>query len=466
MQADEVCYQTMAEVATRLRTRQLSPVQLTDVILERIAKYDATLRSYLCLGADEARADARTAEAEIAAGNYRGPLHGIPIAIKDLFATKAMRTSCASKVGADWIPDFDATVVRRLRAAGAVVIGKLNMTEFALSGYHRSLPIPRNPWNPERDASGSSSGSGVAVAAGLCFAATGTDTGGSIRGPSAWNGVVGLKPTYGRVSRHGVFPLAMSLDHIGPMTRSVIDAALMYEAMAGYDPQDPTSLSSAVEGCVSSLENDIARVRVGYDHNYVRHGCVPELAAAIEGVANVLANAGATIVAVQFPKLDGVLESWFPICAAEALVAHSATFPARADEYGKTFRSFLEYGAQLGGRDYAAAHNHRIEFAGELRTLLDSIDIFLCAGSFGAALPRGAIDPEGVLNQDLAPFLRFAAPFNFSGSPTLSLPCGFSSDGMPLGAQLVGRHLDEALLLRVGRAYERATDWHRHHPSL
>lgn len=450
---------SLLEIAEHLRLRQISPTELLDATLARISSRDGALHSFLTVIEDEARNAASAAEAEIAAGRYRGPLHGVPVGIKDLCATKGVRTTCASPVLADNVPDYDASVVERLRAAGAILVGKLNLTEFALAGYHPDLPIPVNPWNPNCNAGGSSSGSAVAVAAGLCFGAIGTDTGGSIRIPSAWNGVVGLKPTYGRVSRHGVFPLAMSLDHIGPMTRRVADAAAMFETMAGADPRDPTCLPLPAPKVLSKLEDSVRGLRVGYDERYARDGSMPDVGAAVEAVGEVLRKAGAEVVAVTVPPLDGVLDAWFPLCAADALVAHENLFPARASLYGEMFRTFLEYGTRLSAADYARAHDLRLRFAGGMRTLFASCDALLCPGAFSTAPPAMAIDPYSPFTTDIAPFLRYSGPFNFSGSPTLSFPCGFSPDGMPYGAQLVGRHLQEDVLLRLGHAYERATQW-------
>lgn len=466
MDTTALSHRSLTETAAEIRERKLSPVEVTEALLDRIAAIDAQLNAYLTLTATSALAQARAAEAEIAAGRYRGPLHGIPIGIKDLCATRGVPTTCASRVLADWIPDFDATVVRRLNEAGAVVLGKLNMTEFALSGYHPSLPVPRNPWNLEAHASGSSSGSGVAVAAGLCFAAVGTDTGGSIRGPAAWNGTVGLKPTYGRVSRAGVFPLAMSLDHVGPLTRTVTDAAAMFAAMAGFDEDDPTSLQAPIPGLEAMCSTDIRGLRIGYDETYNAGGAMPDLVAAVEETGRVLERAGARLVPVTLPPIDGILPHWFTICSAEALVAHADLYPRRSADYGRTFRSLLELGSRIRGTEYVRANESRRSFAGALQSTFSQIDAFLCPGTFGTAPPAVAIDPQGELTPEFAPFMRYSSPFNFSGHPTLSLPCGFSTAGLPFGAQLVGSHLGEARLLNLGCRFQRETDWHLSRPLI
>lgn len=465
MADDEIGFQPLTEVASRLERRVISPVELTHSLLDRIARLDPTLHSYLTVLPERALEQARRAEAEIAAGNYRGPLHGVPIGVKDLCNTQGIRTSCASRILWEHFPDHDATVVARLEAAGAVLLGKLNMTEFAMHGYHPTLPIPCNPWDLDRATSGSSSGSGVATAAGLCFASIGSDTGGSIRGPSSWCGVVGLKPTFCRVSRYGVFPLGTSLDHIGPMTRTVADAAVVLGVIAGADAADPTTLRDAVPDYTAGLGQGVRGLRIGIDEAYTATGALPDMVEKVIEVGQLLARLGASVQPVRLPNTDDVCRAWPPICSAEALAAHAAFYPARAAEYGPSFRSFLEIGSQVRGQDYAAAHVSRLEFAGRLRQVFESIDVLLCPGNFSAAPPADMMPPDMAFSADFWPFMRYTAPFNMSGSPTLSLPAGFAADGLPLGVQLVGRHLDEATLCRVGHAYEQATNWHTRHPE-
>lgn len=464
MNTTDLCMASLTDVADLIRTRALSPVELTRAVLERITKY-AALNSYVTVTADAALSQAGIAEREIGGGLYRGPLHGVPIGIKDLCATAGVRTTCASNLLADWVPSSDATVVANLRAAGAIVVGKLNMTEFALSGYAPGRPIPVNPWNANHFTGVSSSGSGVASAAGLCFAAVGTDTGGSIRFPAACCGVVGLKPTYGRVSRHGVFPLADSLDHIGPLARRVADCAAMLDAMAGYDPKDPTSLQSDPPNCLAGLDDGIVGVRIGIDPGYSTVNLPPDIVASLRAFAGVLESRGARIVETKFPAVDAdLLDGWSVLCAGDAAVAHAATFPARADAYGVTFRTFLEYASTLGARDYARAHIARMKFSGQLRAVFRTVDVMLCP-SMPIPPPRVAfMNPYARFSPALGSFMRFTAPFDFSGSPTLSVPCGFTPDGLPYSAQLVAAHLDEALLCRLGHAYQQATDWHTRRP--
>lgn len=463
----DVCQTPLTEVASLLQTRQLSSVEVTRAILDRVAALDRSLNSYITVTADLALAQAAQADREIAAGHYRGPLHGIPIGVKDLCATAGIRTTCASRVLADWVPDHDATVVAKLKAAGAVIVGKLNLTEFALSGYSEGLPIPVNPWSPAHFTGVSSSGSGVATAAGLCFGAIGTDTGGSIRFPAACCGVVGPKPTYGRVSRHGVFPLADSLDHIGALARTVADCAAFFDAIVGHDPNDATTLPSSPPSCLAALEQGVAGLRVGIDPAFSTANIPGEMADALSAFAAVLQQSGAQLVEVNMPPVaDELVNGWGDLCAGDAGLAHAPTFPSRAADYGTTYRTFLEYAHQRKATDYARAHLARLQFSGALRCVFENVDAVLCPSMPFLPPPTALISPYAPFSSYLGPVMRFTAPFNFSGSPTLSVPCGFSADGLPYSTQLVGAHLSEAILCRLGHAYQQATTWHARHPVV
>lgn len=463
-------YASLADVAKLIEAGKLSPTDLTRQMLDRIAAVDGSLHSYVTLMADVAMESARRAEIEIQAGRYRGPLHGVPIAVKDLCYTRGVRTMAGTKVLADFIPDFDATVVARLQSAGAVILGKLVLCEAAFGPYHPGLQVPVNPWDATRWSGVSSSGSGVATAAGLCFASVGTDTGGSIRYPAAANGCVGLKPTYGRVSRYGVFALAESMDHVGPMTRTVEDAAIMFEAMAGFDSNDPTSLSDAVPAIRAELSRGIAGLRIGFDRRYATENVEPEVARALEGVLSTLTQLGAIVVEVEMPDIS-VSQSaaiWYELCSVEAVLANAATWPSRSDEYGPTMRTVLEYGSKVTGASYARANQRRAEFTTQLERMLGGIDCMVCPTMANAAPPKSA-NPYELSDAEwarLVPNDVYAQPFNFSGSPTLSVPCGFSAEGLPLSAQFVGRRLSEAVLCRVGHAFERNTEWHLKRPPV
>src|SRR5712671_274 len=319
MDSKTICFLSLHELSAQLRDRKLSSVEVTRCVLDRISQTNPKLRAYITVLEDSALGQASQADKEIKAGRWRGPLHGVPIAVKDLCWTKGVPTTCASKVLRDWRPDSNATVVDRFEAAGAVLLGKLHLTEFAVIWYHPDFPAPLNSWDSSLWPGASSSGSGVAAAAGLCFAAIGTDTGGSIRFPSAANGVVGLKPTWGRVSRHGVFPLGESLDHIGPMTRSVADAALVLSVIAGRDELDDTSLDAPLDDYAAAIDEGANGIRVGVDENYIARASSPEVATAVSDAVRVLERLGGRVVKVTLPDVEPGIAAWTTICAADAL---------------------------------------------------------------------------------------------------------------------------------------------------
>jgi amidase len=461
----ELCTKTLVEVAELIKKKEVSPVELTQAMLARISALDGKLHSYLTVTADLASQQARTAEQEISKGIYRGPLHGMPIAVKDLCYTKGIRTTCASKILTDWKPDYNATVVDRLTAAGAVLLGKLGMTEFALAGYHPSIHPPVNPWATDRWPGASSSGSGVATAASLCFGSLGSDTGGSIRFPSASCGIVGVKPTYGRVSRYGVFPLGETLDHIGPMTRCVVDSAIILRAIAGFDPHDPTTRRVTVRDYLSTVYNGIKGIRIGVDEEYCTKGTDPQVSKAVLATTKTLKELGADIREVKFPVSDDPF--WFTICAAETAAAHEQFYPSRADDYGPTFRSFLEEGVKVKGTEYVKAHIKRQAVRRSLDEVLQKVDLLLCPSMATPPMLVKDFPPDVVLSSTASlGLLRHTAPFDLTGSPTISVPCGFSTEGVPLSLQLVGRHEEEGLVMQAGHAYEQATEWHRRQPKI
>jgi amidase len=460
-------FQTITEIDERIKSKQVSSVEVTTAMLKRIDQLDGRLKSYATVMADHALASAKRAESEIAAGTYRGPLHGVPIAVKDLCFTAGVRTMGGAKVLADHIPNFDATVVEKLESAGAVLLGKLNLTEGAMGGYNPEFDIPKNPWNADRWTGSSSSGSGVATAAGLCFGSLGSDTGGSIRFPAASCGTVGLKPTWGRVSRYGVLALAESLDHLGPLTRSVADAGIMLEAISGLDPNDPTSLPNPVPNMLEGLDKGATGVRVGFDENYATNDIDPELGESVLAAVKVLEGLGAEIVEVKLPDMDEFVAAWPVLCSAEAVAAHEANYPARRDDYGPWFRGWLDMGASVTGADYAKANVLRAACTGHLRRIFAGIDILACPSMSSPPYPVTPEELYGPIPDSRVPkFQRFTAPFDFNGTPTLSMPCGMNKEGLPLSLQLVGRHLSEPLLCQVGHAYEAATEWHTMHPEV
>ena len=377
-----------------------------------------------------------------------------------------MATCGGIPIFAGRVPDRDATVVSRLIEAGTVLLGKLELTEGAYAAHHPQITPPINPWHSDHWPGVSSSGSGVATAAGLCFGSLGSDTGGSIRFPSLTCGVVGLKPTWGRVSRYGVLPLSDSLDHIGPMTRSVADAGAMLSVLAGLDANDPTSLATPVPDYLEALEEGARGLTIGFDARYCGDDVDSVVAESVSAAAEVMRAEGAEIKAITIPPYQEVLEAWVPLCGADCAMAHAETFPARADESGPVLRGLIESGLTLTGPDYARYHLARLTFAGALAALFQEVDlvIALAMAEPTPTLERLAtiLERPGAVDY----LIRYTAPFDASGSPTLSLPCGFSDAGLPLGFQFVGRHLEEAALLRAGHAYERATSWHERHPAL
>lgn len=458
-----LCFLSVGELSARLRQRELTSVEVTRAVIARIRKLNPVIRAYLTVLDDLALRQAEAADSEIAAGRWRGPLHGVPVAVKDLCWTRGIPTTCASRVLRDWRPNANATVVDRFEAAGAVLLGKLHLTEFAMAWYHPEIPGPQNPWNPALWPGASSSGSGVAVAAGLCYAAIGTDTGGSIRFPSAANGIVGLKPTWGRVSRYGVFPLGESLDHIGPMTRSVADAGLVLSVIAGHDNLDDTSLDSPLDDYAAAIAAGANKIRLGVDEKYIGRAS-DDLAMAVITAIRELERLGAQIRKIEMPDVEPCLSAWTTLCASEAAAGHAATYPARATEYGPGFRSFLELGASIRGQDYANAHMVRERFANRFQQLFNDVDVIACPSMASISLPSDAMPPDAMSLKEPSPLLAFTAPFNMSRNPTISMPCGTAIDSPPPSLQLVGRLLGEGSLLRVGAAYQRATKWHSQRP--
>ncbi len=465
----EVHFESLSAVAKQIKSGRLSPVELTERMIARIKRIDGDLHSYVTLMEEQAMSGAREAEKEIRSGGYRGPLHGVPIGIKDLLYTAGVPTMGGTKALKDFVPDFNATVVDRLTASGAVLLGKNTLCEGAMGPYHPELKVPVNPWDPDRWTGVSSSGSGVAVAAGLCFASIGSDTGGSIRYPSAANGCVGLKPTYGRVSRYGVIPLAETLDHIGPMTRTVEDTAIVFDAIAGYDKNDPTSRLEPVQAVWPQLSKGIKGMRIGYDRSYATDRVEPGLVAALNLVLEKLAALGAEIVEVEMPDVSKVNGAWWDISTVEATAYHSSSYSKHRELFGPGFLDVLNYGSGQSGVQYAIAQKVKTEVGGRVNALLSTVDCMVCPSMSNSARakledPYKAETDEG-WKQNVVNDIH-TKPFNFAGCPTLSVPCGFSLDGLPFSVQFVGRPLSEAVLCRAGHAYEQATTWHTKHPAI
>ncbi|NVP56919.1 amidase [Mycoplana rhizolycopersici] len=450
-----------------IRSGAVTSCELTELMLERIAAHDARLNSYAAVAPDVARAAARAADAEIAAGNWRGPLHGIPLAVKDAFATVDIPTGFGSPVFAGQPITEESTATARLRAAGAVMLGKLTLTEGVYADHHPSITPPVNPFGPAHWTGTSSSGSGVAVTSGLAYATLGTDTGGSIRLPSSCCGVVGIKPTWGRVSRHGVFPLAESLDHVGPMARSTADAAALLGVIAGTDAADPTSAPAPLDDYLeAALSADVAGLTIGIDRTFIASRATDEVQASIEAAVEVMSALGARFVAVDFPDPDAILRGWAVQCAVECALAHEGAYPSRSAEYGERLSALIERGRRHTARDMAVALQDRRDFNGRMARLFSGIDLLMVPG---LPVAGPSMDFMASLGEDPAAILAigpFTAPFDVCGYPTITLPCGQSSEGIPMGLQFVGGPFAEALLCRAGGAYQSVTAFHRRRPDL
>lgn len=453
---DELHFQTLSDTCRQLKSGELSSVTVTEHMISRIVEHDEKLKSYALLLVESAMQSAEQLDADRKAGKPLGPLHGVPIAIKDLLFTKGVATASGTKVMADFVPDYDATVVTKLRAAGAVILGKTQLTEGAFGAHHPAIDPPKNPWNTDHWPGVSSSGSGVAVAAGLAYGALGTDTGGSIRFPSAACGLVGIKPTYGRVSRYGAFELAASLDHIGPMTRCVEDAARMLAVIAGQDEHDATSLPDAVPNYAAAGSDSMAGLVVGVDWAYVSGGVDGEVVDTVKHACEVLRGLGAEVREVQLPgEYAQLVDDWGITCGVECARAHAAYYPAQKEKYGPVLAGLIDLGLAVPAAKYAELETLRNTFRGKLDDLLGDVNMLITPCMTSAA-PTVAEMDQSVANEDSrAAFINFTAPFDYSGHPTLTLPAGLNGQNLPLSFQLVGRHLGESQLIRTGLLLER-----------
>jgi aspartyl-tRNA(Asn)/glutamyl-tRNA(Gln) amidotransferase subunit A len=466
MTSNELCYLTITEAAAGLRRKDFSTLELAEACLNRIASVDGKLHSFITVTAELAGEQARRADSELRAGADRGPLHGIPIALKDLYATKGILTTCHSAVLQSWIPDHDATATVKLAEAGTVLLGKLGMHEFAFGGPSVDAPFPavRNPWNTAHVTGGSSSGSGAALAAGLCYGALGSDTGGSIRNPAAHCGIVGIKPTYGRVSRYGVVPLSWSLDHAGPMARSVEDCAIMLQTLAGYDAKDPASANAAAPDFSGGLRRGIRGLRVGvpranwFDENL---GVARETESVYNAALKTLQELGADIIEIDGKAFSQARKANQTILIAEAYAYHEKTFQKTPEKFGTSVRRRMLEGAFLSAADYLTAQRARAVLNERMQGNFARVDVFATPT---VARPPDAFDTLDPNEQNLRP--SFTNPFNLTGLPTISVPCGFTEGNLPVGLQIVAPAFDEATCFRVAYAYEQATDWHQKRPPV
>jgi aspartyl-tRNA(Asn)/glutamyl-tRNA(Gln) amidotransferase subunit A len=468
MEASELCYLSLRSLGTLMQRQELSPVEATETVLDRVEKFDRQLNSFVTLLRDQAMAQARAAEREIQDGHYRGPLHGVPVAVKDLYYTKGIRTTAGSKILSDFIPTYDATVVAKLQDAGAILIGKLNMHEFARGATNSSSLIGGcyNPWDTLRVTGGSSGGSGAALAAGLCYGALGSDTGGSIRIPAAFCGVVGLKPTYGRVSRHGVFPLSWSLDHVGPMTRTVADAALMLQVIAGHDRHDPTTRTAVVPDYTASLTGDIEGARLGIPQEFYFEQLDAEVADSMRAAVQTLERAGARVEEVSLPLSKYAAAAGRIISLTESAEIHEKFLKTRFADYSPDVRAGFVVGQLILGKHYMKAQRLRSLIRQEMAAVLRRVDA-LVTPTVPIAAPRtgqATVEIGAERVETMWALSRLTRPANLTGFPAISVPCGFTQGGLPIGLQLIGRPFAEATILQIAHTYEQETTWHQRRP--
>jgi aspartyl-tRNA(Asn)/glutamyl-tRNA(Gln) amidotransferase subunit A len=470
MDALELCYLSAGELSRLIEKREVSPVEVVDAHLARIGETDATLNSFITLLPEPARAAARRAESEIQAGRYRGPLHGIPIGLKDLFNTGGVRTTSGSRVFDTFVPERDCTVAARFQQAGAILLGKLNLHPLAYgaTGENADYGHMHNPWNPELVTGGSSGGSGSAVAAGQCTIAMGSDTGGSVRIPAAFCGIVGLKPTYGLVSRYGLTPLSWCLDHPGPMVRTVADAALVMNVIAGHDLNDAASARVEVPNYTDALKGDLRGLKIGVPREYFEAPLDPEVAAAVRLAIGQLGDLGATTTDVSLPMFRHAQAISGTILMAEAAACHRDLLAKEGVKLYPPVRLRLEAGLFISAVDYLKAQQGRSVFNREARQMLKEVDLLVGPTEPVTAPP---ILAEKVQAGDqtigtTAALTQYTRSYNITGFPAITVPCGFSRTGLPIGLQLAGRPFDELTVLRAAHAYEKATIWHTRRPAI
>ena len=470
--AEDLAFAPLSTLAELIRKKKISPVELVEGFFARIERFNPRLNCYLTILAVEAREQAAIAARAISRGKYLGPLHGIPVAIKDNIWTRGVRTTAGSKVLADFVPQEDAAIVARLRRAGAIILGKTNLHEFAYGVTSANIhfgPV-RNPWDLERIPGGSSGGSAAALAAGLCCAAIGTDTGGSIRIPAACCGLVGLKPSFGRVSCYGVIPLARSLDHAGPLARTAGDAAILLQVMAGFDPRDPVSVDAPVPDFPREAGKPLGKMRLGWPRDFFFERIDEQVRRAMEAARKVIEDLGARFEEVALPSMADSLRPATQIALAEAAQYHRSAgfFPARSGDYSEEVRARLESGSRISAYEYLEALELRKRVRQEFDSAFERVAAILAptipvgAPRIGEETVQTGGKPEDVRNA----MLRFNRPSNLTGLPAISIPCGFTSGGLPIGLQIIGRALDEAQVLRLASAFEGRTDWHTRRPAL
>jgi aspartyl-tRNA(Asn)/glutamyl-tRNA(Gln) amidotransferase subunit A len=472
MTAQDLVWRPVTQLAPLLARKQISPVELVQAYLDRILTFDQRLHAYITVCGAEALTAARQAEAEISRGHYRGALHGIPLAVKDQFLTKGVRTTGGTKIFGDLIPDLDATVIRRLQEAGAIILGKLNLSEFAFGGTRvHPYGTPHNPWSLGHSPLGSSSGSAIAVAASLCAAALGEDTGGSVRLPASACGIVGLRPTFGLVSRHGIMPASWSLDTAGPMTKTVADCALVLQAIAGYDRYDRTSIRHPVPDYSQHLDVGVRGMRLGVIRELFDSQINDsEVQAAVEQAIARYRELGAVVQEVSIPLIRQAAPIFIAVCDTDGANVHEQLIRRRAQDYDAATRTRLFAASLLPANLYHRAQRARSLLRRHMMAALEGVDVLL---SPSTATPPPTISADSLPYQSKADVSArlfgarsYSTPYSLAALPAISIPCGFSAANLPIGLQLGGKPFDEPTVLRVAAAYEASTDWHTKKPPL
>ena len=470
MDSLEICYMSAGELSPLIQKKEISPVEVIQAHLDRIDKTEPVLNSFITLLPEEALTAARRAESEIGSGKSRGPLHGIPVGLKDLYNTAGVRTTSGSRIFDTFVPRQDCTVAAKFNQAGAILLGKLNMHQFAYgpTGENPDYGHMHNPWNPELVTGGSSGGSGSAAAAGQCTITTGSDTGGSIRIPAALCGIVGLKPTYGLVSRAGLTPLAWSMDHPGPMTRTVEDSALAMNVIAGFDPQDPASARVDVPDYTASLTGDVRGLRIGVPKEFFEAPLDPEIGQSVHDAIALLENMGAHVREVDFPMFNDSQAISTAMLMAEASAYHKDLLARDGEKLYPPVRLRLEAGLFISAADYLRAQQGRTLFNQQTRNLLNEVDL-LAGPTEPVTAPTLLADHVQAGEHSVgttAALTQYTRPYNITGFPAISVPCGFSHSGLPIALQLCGKPFSEPTVLRAAHAYEQATEWHKRRPPL
>lgn len=469
MPVSELCYMSAEQLSVQISSGRLSPVEVVQAHLDRIEETEDVLNSFITRPGEEALKAARVAEKEIQSGTYRSPLHGIPVGLKDIYYVEGIPNTAGSRIYESFVPKYNGTVAERFKDAGAILFGKLNMHQFAFgpTGLNRDYGDMHNPWDPKRMTGGSSGGSGSAAAAGQCTITMGTDTGGSIRIPSALCGLSGIKPTYGRVSRYGLVPLSWSLDHPGPMCRTVVDCALALDVVAGYDAKDPASINAPLSDYRAALTGNVRGLRIGVPKEYFEVPVDAEIKKSVKSALDVLAHLGAEVKEVSWPMYHHSAAMSTVILYAEAAAFHRELVLKRGNEYDPSIRWRIEAGMFISGVDYVRAQRARAAFTDSAVKLFQEVD--LIAGPMepmiAPKIGEEQLEIDGQQVGVIAALTQYTRPFNLTGFPALTVPCGFSN-GYPIGLQLAARHLEEGVALNAGYAYQQSTDWHTRRPPI